>query len=223
MLIVDSAVEKHHPGTQMGVLAMRNVQPKTPLAPELAASAMEAIRNHYGQLSRAELKALHPVKAYVDYYRKFGYSYHVLGQLESVLSGKRKVSNASGLLASMFLSELESMILTAGHDLDTLTTPLTLGVTSGDEQFQSISGKVVATVPGDLMVQSGNTVISSILRGPDLGSRITDATTSVLFTLYAPRSVETSALTSALHHLENRLRSVSPNAETIESRVYPSA
>ena len=106
---------------------------------------MEEIRSRYGHLDRATLKALHPIKSYVDYYRSFGYSYHVLGQLERILSGKRSMASASGLLSAMFLTELESMILTAGHDLDTLQTPLRLTALTGQERYLSISGKEVTT------------------------------------------------------------------------------
>jgi DNA/RNA-binding domain of Phe-tRNA-synthetase-like protein len=221
MLQIDPAVLKTWPGAQMGVLAMRRVDAKAPPDPASVSRAMEEIKSLYAHLDRAALKAVHPVKAYVDYYRKFGYSYHVLGQLESVLSGKRTVDAGSGLLSAMFLSELESMILTAGHDLDALKTPLTLRLSTGEERFESISGKEATTVAGDLMVASGDSVISSILRGPDAASRITGATTGVLFTLYAPPGVEKGVVESALHKLEERIRAVSPGCETLDLAVYP--
>ncbi|HPJ01491.1 MAG TPA: hypothetical protein PKU80_01450 [Candidatus Limiplasma sp.] len=221
MLTIDSVVSDLYPGTQMGILAMQTVDAAAPPPPELVSQAMEKIRSRYGHLDRAALKALYPIKSYVDYYRSFGYSYHVLGQLESILSGKQAMTSASGLLSVMFLTELESMILTAGHDLDTLKVPLRLTASTVQEQFKSISGKEVTTVLSDLMVVSDHQVISSILRGPDLGSRITPKTTSVLFTLYAPPGVEKSAVDSALHMLEARIRSVSAASQTLSLSVYP--
>ena len=220
MLKIDPAVAQRYPGARMGVLAMRNVDARTPMDASSVSQAVEAIRARLRHLDRAQLKALHPVQAYTDYYKTFGYSYHVLGQLESVLSGKRTVSAASGLLSAMFLTELESMVLTAGHDLDALETPLRLCLSTGNERFQSISGKDVTTVQNDLMVMSGNQVISSILRGPDLHSKITASTTGVLFTLYAPPGVEKDAVYSALHALEARIQLLSPQSETLELAVY---
>lgn len=220
MLTIDPHVSLRYPGTRMVVLAMRRVDAKTPPDAAAVSQAMEEIRRRFGHLDRAAIKALHPVKAYADYYKKFGYSYHVLAQLMSVLSGQRTVSAASGLLSAMFLTELESMILTAGHDLDALQTPLRLCLSSGDEAFLSISGKEVTTVPSDLMVKSGSDVISSILRGPDFATRITAATTGAMFTLYAPPGVEKGTVESALHSLERRIRLYSPNSETLDLNVY---
>lgn len=90
MLTIDNAVSASFPGTKMGVLAMKNVRADSPLAPSAVAQAMDEIRHRYGGLDRISLKELHPVCAYVAYYKKFGYSYHVLAQLESVLQGKKQ-------------------------------------------------------------------------------------------------------------------------------------
>ena len=220
MLTIDPAVFNLYPDAQMGVLAMRRVNASAPPDSASAAQAMEEIRHRWGHLDRAAIKAAYPVKAYIDYYKKFGYSYHVLAQLESVLSGKRTVTAASGMLSAMFLTELESMILTAGHDLDKLNLPIKLSVSTGNERFQSISGKEVATVQNDLMVTSGSDVISSILRGPDAASKITASSTGVLFTLYAPSGIKKDAVFSALHRLEIRIRSFSPDCETLDLTVY---
>jgi DNA/RNA-binding domain of Phe-tRNA-synthetase-like protein len=220
MLTIDNAVFALYPGMQMGILAVRNLDPSAPADPVMAAEAMEEIARRYGDLDRANLKATHPIRAYVEYYRKFGYSYHVLAQLESVLKGKKQLHVESGLLQSMFITEIESMLLTAGHDLAALKTPLRLAVAEGDEPYVSISGNEVTAVRDDLMVVSGGSIVSSILRGPDSASRITGRTTEALFTLYAPPGVETGYLYQTLESLERRIRACSPAAETLRLQVY---
>ncbi|MFH1513507.1 MAG: hypothetical protein ABIG45_09165 [Bacillota bacterium] len=220
MLTIDTAVFNAYPGAKMGILAMRSITPSAPLDPSVISDAMEEIRRRYGHLDRAGLKAMHPTWAYVEYYQKFGYSYHVLAQLESVLKGKRTPGAGSGVLQAMFLSEVESMLLTAGHDLHTLRLPLRLQTAAGDETYVSISGKEVTAVLGDLMVCDGSGVISSILRGPDFGSRITGITADVLFTVYAPPGIDADSVKTAMQKLAGRIRSFSPLSETIHLSVY---
>lgn len=178
------------------------------------------IQQKYGNLDRKELKVLYPIQAYTSYYKKFGYSYHVLAQLESVLKGKKALHTESGLLQAMFLSELESMLLTAGHDLSQLQTPLKLKLASGNETYQSISGKEVTAVGGDLTICDGTGVISSVLRGPDFKSRITESTVDVLFTIYAPPGIETEYLETSLKRLEERIKAFSHSSQTKVMQVF---
>ena len=222
MLTIDNAVSKTFPGTKMGVLAITSVEASSPLAPSEVTEAMNEIQRRYGQLDRASLKDKHPIDSYVAYYKKFGYSYHVLAQLESVLQGKKQVRAGSGLLQAMFLSELESMLLTAGHDLGKLRMPISLQVASGNETYQSISGKETTAIRGDLMVCDGSGVLSSIMRGPDFDSRITASTTAVLITIYAPPGVQTAEIETNLRKLEGIIRSFSPLAKATHLSVYES-
>lgn len=223
MLTIDNSVFANYPGAKMGVLAMTNVEASAPLAPDAVEDALNEIRRRYGHLDRAGLKEIHPVKAYVEYYKKHGYSYHVLGQVESVLQGKKQLRAESGLLQAMFLTELESMLLTAGHDLGKLQNPIQLKIASGNETYASITGKETTAVQGDLMVCDGNGVISSILRGPDFRSRITGATADVLFTFYAPPGIETGSIREALEKLRDRITSFSTLSSTAILHVYESA
>ncbi len=220
MLTIDNAVFSNCPDTKMGVLAMKNVDASAPLAPDIISDALDEIRRRYGHLERAGLKELHPVSAYVAYYKKYGYSYHVLAQVESVLQGKKQLRAESGLLQAMFLTELETMLLTAGHDLGKLRIPVTLNIAAGNEVYLTISGKETNAVQGDLMVCDGNGVISSILRGPDFASRITASTTAVLFTLYAPPGIETGYIREALETMRDRIASFSSSADTVLLHVY---
>jgi len=220
MLTIDNTALQAFPGVKAGLLAMRRLSPDQPLQPLVIPDAMDTIRGTYGHLSRAGLKTLYPIQVYVNYYRKFGYSYHVLAQLESVLKGKKQFQTQPGLLQAMFITEVESMLLTAGYDLARLRPPLRLKAAAGNETYRSISGKEVSAVAGDLILCDGNGIISSILRGPDFDSRITAETTEALYTLYAPPGITADSLYRALSALEARIRTASPAAETICLRVY---
>ena len=90
-----------HPGAQMGLLEISGVDNSGP-APALDQEkrAIETrLREIYADFSREDFLALPVMEAYHRYYRKFGYTYHVLLQLESVtLSSPRSSSSVSVLV-----------------------------------------------------------------------------------------------------------------------------
>ena len=186
MLTIDKSVSTLYPTTHMGLLAMQNIPASTPYPQAGVEEAEQAIRTRYGGFNRPGLKALYPIAAYAAYYKRFGCSYHVLAQLESMLQGKNRPFPPSGILRAMFLTELETMLLTAGHDLRSIQLPLQLKAAAGHETYVSISGKTVTATTNDLMVCDARGVLSSVMRGPDRDSRITDATTAVVFSNLRP-------------------------------------
>lgn len=136
-------------GCTIGLLIMENVENGTSNHNLNAArQALEVtIRSKYSTASKGELKALHPMDAYVAYYKRFGDSYHVLAQLESVIKGKSIPSGFSSVEA-MFMAELKNMLLTAGHNFDEIRLPLSLKCATGNEAYMTMSGKTVSTIPG---------------------------------------------------------------------------
>ncbi len=219
MFTVDDEIKNALPGTKIGILMMKNTSFCSLDELEIHNSFCK-IQHKYGNMDRKELKAFYPIQSYTSYYKKFGYSYPVLAQLESLLKGKKTLHAESGLLQAMFLSELESMLLTAGHDLSQLQMPLQLKLASGNEVYQSISGKEVNAVGSDLMICDGTGVISSVLRGPDFKSRITETTVDVLFTIYAPPEIETEYIETNLRQLEARIKAFSPSSQTEVMQVF---
>ena len=220
MFTIDNGIEDALNGTKIGILIMKNVSASGSLEESEVSDSLDEMHRRYGHLDRKELKALYPIQAYTVYYKRFGCSYPVLAQLESVLNGKKALHAESGLLQAMFLSELESMLLTAGHDLSTLQLPLQLKAASGNETYQSISGKEVTAVENDLMVCDGIGAISSIMRGPDFKSRITASTADILFTIYAPPGIEADYIEDNLKRLEGRIKSFAAFSKTELLQVY---
>ncbi len=179
----------------------------------------EEIRERYGSMTRQELKHIYPMEAYVSYYKKFGYTYHVLQQLESVARG-RSIPNVSAAVAAMFMAELKNMLLTAGHDLEKIKQTLILQESSGEECYTGMNGKLINTVPGDIMIRDGESVISSILKGPDNRTRIGTETRQVLFTVYAPAGIDEKDIVRHLSDIESNVRLFSPDAETQVKDLY---
>ncbi len=123
-----------------------------------------------------------------------------------MLKGEKTCAFKSPLLQSMFFNELESMLLTAGHDLNRLKLPLHLNLATGNECYQSISGRELTATAGDMIMSDSTRVFSSILKGPDYDTRLTPDTRDVLFTIYAPPGIDSFKIKTALLKLEERIR-----------------
>ncbi len=205
----------------IGILVMEHVQNESSegklmlLKQELEGT----LRSKYGQATRGDLKALHPMDTYISYYKKFGYTYHVLPQLESVIKGK-PIPSGLPLVEAMFMAELKNTLLTAGHDLDRIEVPMRLKVSTGSESFTAMSGHNVTTLSNDIMIADKEAVISSILRGPDLRTAITAHTTRVIYTVYAPFGVEEQLVCEHLRDIESYVRVFSEKSVTSINQVF---
>lgn len=214
MITLEKDIEKVYPGTNMGILIIRGISERADSKKEDEVLFLKELRQKYEGLTRKELKERSPVDAYAAYYKKFGQSYHLLAQLDSMLKREKICDSKSPLLQSMFFNELESMLLTAGYDLSRLKPPLRLNLAAGNEGYQSISGREVTAAAGDMILSDSTRVFSSILKGPDYDTRITPDTRDVLFTIYAPPGIGAFKIKTALMKLEERIRVFAPHSKT---------
>ena len=219
MIVINEKVASLYPGTYLGVLVLDGI--KGPVDEAAWAQAADRVTNElsarYGHLSRAEIKQTAPAKAFVSYYKLFGQSYHLLGQLDSVLKKKKPLAMAPSLPAAMFLAEMESLLLIAGHDLDRLEGPMELVVTGPGEEYLGLSGRENKTVADDLAIQDRQGLISTIIKGPDQRSRLTAKTSRALFTVYGPPGVAVDDLDRLLDRLIQYVR-LTAGQTTVERR-----
>jgi DNA/RNA-binding domain of Phe-tRNA-synthetase-like protein len=206
-----------YPGACAGALALRGVtNPAQHPALEAAKAALvERLSARYAGLDRAALAATPPLPAYAAYYKRFGQTYHVLRQIESVVHKGRPLPSVAALVEAMFMAELENGLLTAGHDLDQLAGPLRLDAAQGGETYLTLRGAEAALRPGDMFMADALGIVSSILSGPDARTQITPATTAALFAVYAPAGIGAVAVRAHLHTLEGYVRRVAPGAEQV--------
>ncbi len=211
-----------HPDARVGILALRRVDnPSRDERLDARREALEAaLRARFGGWTRGALGELPTVAAYSAFYRGFGKSYHVLAQLESVAVKGRTLASPSALVQAMFMAELDSQLLTAGHDLDAIAPPLTIAAARGDETYTRINGQPQGLKAGDMCMADARGVISSVLYGPDQRTRITADTRRVLFVTYAPRGIAEPALRDHLAEIEAHVRLVSPAAEREALNVW---
>lgn len=222
MISINNELPEGNARRAVGILVAENRNIRHGDALQDVRLALEAeLREKYGSAARAELKALHPMDAYVSYYKKFGYTYHVLPQLESVARGK-SIPGGLALVEVMFLAELKNMLLTAGHDLDRLKAPLRLQEATGQENYITLSGKTATTISGDMMISDGESVISSILRGPDRRTAVTAQTSRALYTVYAPPGVEEALIHMHLSDLEEYIRLLTGGSAVCQKKIIES-
>ncbi|MDW7670460.1 MAG: hypothetical protein SCK57_08980 [Bacillota bacterium] len=186
---------------------------------ELKKELETALRKQYCDLPRKELKGLPPMDVYVAYYKRFGYTYHVLGQLESIIKGKG-IPAELPLVQAMFMAEMKNLLLTAVHDLEKVKEPLKLLQATGEEHYRTLSGREVATVPGDAMIADQEDVISSILRGPDQRTCIDANSCGAVYIVYAPPGIEEGTILLHLNDLETFISAFAPEAETQSRQVW---
>lgn len=178
------------PGCTLGTMAVTGLQnPNRDALVMLRTQAEEAIRTAYGSLTRAQLRETEPMAAYVAYYKKYGSTYHVLPQVESIVRG-RGIPAVLAPVCVMFMAELQTSLLTAAHDLDTVVVPYEFRQSSGDETYLTLDGRETAAVQGDWIVRDGGGAISTILRGPDQRTAVTAESQNVLYVVYAPEGVD---------------------------------
>jgi len=216
-----NAWKETHPGAQIGLLeisGLDNTQPA--LALDQEKRAIEArLREKYADFSRNDFLELPVMQAYHRYYRKFGYSYHVLLQLESVVFKGKSLPNVSPLVDANFAAELETLILTAGHDVARLEEPLVIDVAREGDEFTQMSGSTKNIPVGDMLMKDTQGVICSILRGQDNRSPITKATTHALYVSYIPEGVIEEQVRAQLDGVEENVRSFAPNCVVEQSLI----
>jgi DNA/RNA-binding domain of Phe-tRNA-synthetase-like protein len=209
-------------GAAAGILIMRGVTNPTHhagLDQRIAASEAE-LPTRFSVRDRTELRE-HPVlQAYAAHYRRFRKTYHVELQLESVLFKGRSIPRSPALVAAMVAAELKSLLLTAGHDLKAVETPVTLGVAAGGERYLLLNGREETLKMGDMMMTDRQGVISSVLHGPDQRTRITPDTRQVFFAVYAPSGIGELPVRRHLEDLREAIRLIAPDAATEALEVY---
>ena len=222
MFEVSSSWKATYPDASAGVLVMRAVSnPSHHADLENKKSALEEeLRARYSGQDRATI-AGHPVlQAYGDYYRQFKKTYHIQLQLESIVLKGKSIPSVAALVESMFMAEMQDMLLTAGHDLDVMSLPLTLDVATGSEQYTLLRGEAQTLKAGDMLIRDRNGIISSIIYGPDRRTQITPETQNVVFTVYAPPGIEEQTVVEHLQHIKENVMLFSPQAQVELLNVY---
>ena len=215
------AWKERHPGAQMGLLEISgvdNAKPSPALEQEKRAIE-ERLREKYAGFSRDDFLALPVMGAYHRYYRSFGYTYHVLLQLESVALKGKSLPSVSPLVDANFAAELETLILTAGHDVAQLEEPVVIDAAREDDEITQMNGNRKHVPVGDMLMRDAQGVACTILRGQDNRSPISKATTHVLYVSYVPEGVIEEQVRAQLDAMEKLVRLFAPECVVEQSQI----
>ncbi len=203
------------PGAVVGALAMRRVaNPENSPSLDARKEDLEArLRSQYSSYTRRELNAHPSLQPYVAYYKSFGKTYHVELQLESLVFKNRPIPRVAALVEAMFMAELSSLILTAGHDLDSVHGQVGVDVAAGDETYVTPNGQMQPLKQNDMFIHDDESILSCVIYGPAHRARITPTTTRVLFTAYAPPGIGVKKVRDHLSDLRANVLTIAPDAE----------
>jgi len=221
MLETSNAWKIAYPGAQIGILALNNIaNPDVCPGLDLRKTALEdTLRQQFAGETRQAIEALPTIQAYTAYYKQFKKTYHVLLQLESVALKGKSIPRVAALVEAMFMAELESQLLTAGHDLDLIQLPISIEVSRGDERYILLNGQEQILKPNDMYIRDQLGIISDIIYGPDRRAQIQQDTHRALFTVYAPAGIAQHRLADHLETMRAYVKLISPEAETMALEI----
>jgi DNA/RNA-binding domain of Phe-tRNA-synthetase-like protein len=202
------------PGAVIGVLEMSKVDNTRP-SRQLDRRKRETearLRERYRRFTRQDFLSLPVMSAYAQYYKRFNKTYHVQLQLESIVLKGKSLPNVSPLVDANFMVEVETLVLTAGHDVDKLDGALSFDVSRDGDQLTQMDGTLKAIRTGDMIMRDAKGICCSILYGQDHRSPISVQTSHVLYVAYAPAGVPSETVEAHLRAIEEHVRSVSPLA-----------
>ncbi len=208
-----------HPGGAVGLLELTGVE-NTGTSPQLNDRKRETealLRTSYKGFTRQDFLALPVMSAYQQYYKRFSKTYHVQLQVESIVLKGKSLPDVSPLVDSNFIAEVETLVLTAGHDVSRLRYPIILDVSREGDQIVQLNGSAKTIRAGDMVMRDADGVSCSILYGQDNRSPISPQTTHVLYVAYAPAGVPAEAIETQFQRIEEYIGLFSPNA-MVENR-----
>jgi DNA/RNA-binding domain of Phe-tRNA-synthetase-like protein len=170
------------------------------------------LREQYAGFTRPDFLALPIMTAYDNYYKKFNKTYHVQLQLESIVLKGKSLPNVSPLVDANFTAEVDTLVLTAGHDVAKLHAPILFDVSREGDEITQMSGEAKAMRPGDMLMKDAEGICCSIIYGQDNRSPITPESTHVLYVSYAPPGVPAEAVEAQLRQIEEHIRLFSRDA-----------
>lgn len=177
------------------------------------------LRERYQGFTRQDFLALPVMSAYERYYKRFDKTYHVQLQVESIVLKGKNLPNVFPLVDANFIAEVETFILTAGHDVTKLRGAISMDVSRAGDQMTRMNGAPKAIRAGDMIMKDAGGICCSIIYGQDNRSPISPETSHVLYVAYAPAGVTAELVDAQLQRIEENVRLFSPAATVEQHRL----
>ena len=223
MLAISATAEWRaaHPGAVIGLLELSRVDNSrpSPALDDRKRKTEARLRDRYQGFARPDFLSLPVMAAYVRYYKRFGKTYHVQLQVESIVLKSKSLPNVSPLVDANFVAEVDTLVLTAGHDVDKLHGHVSIDVSREGDELTQMDGVAKVIRAGDMIMRDDKGICCSILYGQDNRSPISGQTSHVLYVAYAPPDVPAEAVTAHLRAIEEHARLFSPLAVTEQQQL----
>jgi DNA/RNA-binding domain of Phe-tRNA-synthetase-like protein len=216
--------QKAHLEASIGILEISGIDNSRP-SPRLDEQKREVearLRDRYQGFTRKDFLTLPVMAAYDKYYARFDKTYHVQLQVESIILKGKNLPNVSPLVDANFTAEVETFVLTAGHDADKLNGRISMDVSRAGDQMTQMNGIQKELRAGDMIMRDEEGICCSILYGQDNRSPITPQSTHTLYISYCPRGVPREALDLQLDRILEYIRLFAPLVK-MEQRLYLSS
>ena len=202
-----------HPRALIGILELSAISNAKPCAAldQRKRELEAALRERYQGFSRSDFVSAPVLSDYVRYYRSFEKTYHVQLQLESIVLKGKSLPNVSPLVDANFAAELETLVLTAGHDVARLEPPLRIDVSRAGDSITQMNGATRPMREGDMVMRDAKGISCSIIYGQDNRSPISAATRHVLYVAYGPPGVPEAVIQMQLRGTLANVRLFAPD------------
>jgi DNA/RNA-binding domain of Phe-tRNA-synthetase-like protein len=218
---VTDAWKSAHPGALIGLLEVSGVD-NTFVSPELEARKREVeaqLREKYQSFTRQDFLSIPTMLAYVQYYKHFSKTYHVLQQVETIALKNKNLPTVSPLVDSNFIAEVDTLALAAGHDVSKLQGSILIDVSKTGDQIIQMNGATKEIPAGDMVMKDEHGICCCIIYGQDNLSPISPETNHALYVVYAPVDVPIESVKAQLRAIETNIRLFAPSAVVEQSRV----
>lgn len=210
-----------HPGATIGLLEISAVQTGGPSADleERKRETEARLRERYHGFGRQDFLALPVMSAYAQYYKRFNKTYHVQLQLESIVLKGKDLPEVAPLVDANFTAEVETLVLTAGHDVARLRGEICIDVSREGDQMTLMNGAPKVIYAGDMIMRDAEGICCSIIYGQDSRSPLSADSSGALYVSYAPAGVTAEAVELQLRKIEENVRVFSPAAIVEQRRL----
>lgn len=217
---VDPSVKEKYPEFVTGYIIARGVKIEKAVSglEEAKRKVFDGLKAKYGTVPMAEISE---VGLYREFYKVMGVDPSRLKPpteylLRKALDGRFPAIN--NLVDSCLLATIQHWIVVGVYDLDSFEGEPQVTVASGTETFETIDGRQVSPVAGEVILRDSVKIISAYTVGDAKASMITPKTKNVLIIAWNAPGMDKSRVEEALATISGYVESFC-NGKSEESKV----
>ena len=160
------------------------------------------------------------IQNYNTYFKMWNKTYPIEYQINTLRSGG-KFPQVSVLVDSMFLAELNSRILTSGHDLESIQGDLTFDISRGGERYLKLNGQEQKLKKNDVVLKDNEGILACILYGPARRTSISLKTKDALYFAWCPYVTDEGLIIAHLNDILENLSSIFGSVTSESQLIRP--